>query len=139
MTGRCGYLMAPRTSSVSNSRQLPAVLVVEDDALLRLGTAEFLRAAGFEVLEAASADDALAILETDAGVALVFSDVQMPGAIDGADLARWIGRECPGVQVVLTSGVFRAGELDGLGDVPFLAKPYDLTELERRIRTSLIR
>jgi CheY-like chemotaxis protein len=131
--------MAPRTSSVSNSRQLPAVLVVEDDALLRLGTAEFLRAAGFEVLEAASADDALAILETDAGVALVFSDVQMPGAIDGADLARWIGRECPGVQVVLTSGVFRAGELDGLGDVPFLAKPYDLTELERRIRTSLIR
>ena len=98
------------------------ILVVDDEALLRICVAEQLRTVGYTVIEAANADEALAALCRD-DVHLVFSDIQMPGSMNGADLARVIRSRFPMIKVVLTSGVVAAvndGEHDG-----FFPKPYD--------------
>jgi CheY-like chemotaxis protein len=119
----------------------PVVLVVEDDVLIRTVVAAYLRECGFDVVEAGSADEAIRVLEADINVDIVFSDVNMPGSMDGFGLAQWLRRERPGLKIILTSGVARtakeAGDLCEHG--PMLAKPYDHAELERHIRTLLAR
>jgi CheY-like chemotaxis protein len=119
----------------------PVVLVVEDDVLVRTVVAAYLRDCGFDVVEAGSADEAIRVLQADIGVDIVFSDVNMPGSMDGFGLAQWLRRERPGLKVILTSGAARtakeAGDLCEHG--PMLAKPYDHAELERHIRTLLAR
>jgi len=107
-----------------------SVLVVEDDFLVRSCAVEFLSDCGFTVLEAADAPDAMAILE-GAQVDVVFTDVNMPGAFDGLDLARRISHRWPHMAVVITSG-------RGCPDVEgtcarFLPKPYMLDTLTRLI------
>ena len=110
------------------------VLVVEDDALVRLDLAEELRACGVAVIEAADAQQATRVLESGWRVDLVFSDVQMPGAMDGFGLAAWIWLRRPGVKVMLTSGHFNAGRSAGLeGEATFIAKPYHTGRVARRI------
>jgi CheY-like chemotaxis protein len=119
----------------------PVVLVVEDDVLVRTVVAAYLRECGFNVVEAGSADEAIRVLQADIGVDIVFSDVNMPGSMDGFGLAQWLRLERPGLKVILTSGAARtakeAGDLCEHG--PMLAKPYDHAELERHIRTLLAR
>jgi CheY-like chemotaxis protein len=119
--------------------QAPTVLVVEDEWIVRMSIADYLRACGYRVLEAGNADEAKTALEADTRVAVVFSDVQMPGSMDGWGLARWVRRERPGVKVIMTSGVIRATEAarDLCEDGPLMEKPYSHTELERRIRMLL--
>jgi DNA-binding NtrC family response regulator len=97
------------------------VLVVEDDFLVRLCAADALSEAGFNVLQADSGPDALRILE-DGPVDVVFTDINMPGAFDGAGLARRISRRWPETAVVITSG--RGSPEEGLGEAMFLPKPY---------------
>ena len=82
----------------------PIILVVEDDALLRFMTADFLRDCGLRVLEAANADEAVGLLQTTSQICAVFTDIQMPGTMDGLGLARWISSERPKIRVLLTSG-----------------------------------
>jgi len=100
------------------------ILVVEDDVLVRAVGAEALRLAGFTVIEAATADEAWAYLRTGEAVDLVFSDIQMPGALTGVDLARLLRAIRPELPIILTSG--RAGP-EGLGR--FLMKPYMPSDL----------
>ena len=111
------------------------MLVVDDDILLRFPTAEFLRDAGFQVLEAASGDEALGVLTAGIVVDLVFSDVQMPGETSGYELADWVRNHRPGVPVLLTSGAARRNAalrpLDA--NWPLLLKPYDYSVLLQRI------
>ena len=83
---------------------LPRILVVEDEPLLRLFNADMLSDAGFDVLEAANADEALRVLETTRGIRVVFTDVEMPGALDGFALADRIEALWPEIGVVITSG-----------------------------------
>ena len=101
--------------------------------------ADYLRECGFQVAEAGSADEALAILNSDMPVDLVFSDVQMPGTMNGFGLARWIRQHRPGLKVILTSGwsdaAAEAGDL--CDDGPLLAKPYDHSLLVERIKRLL--
>ena len=97
------------------------VLVVEDDFLVRLCAADALSEAGYNVLQAASGPDALRILE-NGPVDVVFTDINMPGAFDGAGLARRVRRRWPDTALVITSGRGCPGE--DLGDVRFLPKPY---------------
>jgi two-component system, response regulator PdtaR len=109
----------------------PLVLVVEDEVFLRYVTAEYLEDCGFSVLQAANADEAVGLLQSNRDVGAVFSDIQMPGSMNGLGLARWISETLPGVKVLLTSGhvlpaMARKWTL--------LAKPYDMTEVERRLR-----
>jgi CheY-like chemotaxis protein len=122
------------------------ILVVEDDVLIRISLAEYLRDCGFAVLEAASGDEAIEILQARGhDIDLVFSDVQMPGATDGFALARWIRSNLPGVRVLLTSGVAHSAEkAEGLClDGPMVSKPYDhaklladILRMKERVRTS---
>ena len=117
----------------------PTVLVVEDDVLVRMVVAAYLRECGFNVVEAGDAREAIRVLETDTQVDIVFSDVNMPGDMDGFGLAQWVRRERPGLKIILTSGAARtakeAGHLCEHG--PILAKPYDHGDLERKIRALL--
>jgi CheY-like chemotaxis protein len=104
------------------------ILVVEDEVLTRLVIAEYLRECGYKVHEAASAEEAIAVVEApEILVDIVFSDVRMPGAMDGFGLAQWVRANHPGTKVVLTSGAARsvelAGELCECG--PLLSKPYE--------------
>jgi CheY-like chemotaxis protein len=113
----------------------PAILVVEDEALIRLMLAEALLDEGYRVLEAEDAAAALDQLEREPGVALVVSDVRMPGEMDGVGLARWIRRNRPGLKVVLTSGYVSGLDHRGLAqDIDaFIGKPYHVTDVVSRI------
>jgi CheY-like chemotaxis protein len=109
----------------------PLVLVVEDEIFLRYVTADYLEDCGFSVLQAANADEAVGLLQRNRDVGAVFSDIQMPGSMNGLGLAHWITETLPGVKVLLTSGqVLPAAARKWT----LLAKPYDMAEVERRLR-----
>ncbi|PJI42310.1 response regulator [Ferrovibrio sp.] len=127
-------------SSTDAEDDRPVVLVVEDEVLVRMVVAEYLRDCGFMVIEAGSAREALALFKVDIEVDIVFSDIQMPGEMDGFGLAQWVRQNRPDVQVILTSGAAsnaaqKAADL--CHDGPLLPKPYDSEEVERRIRQLL--
>jgi CheY-like chemotaxis protein len=103
----------------------PVILVVEDEALLRMLAGDILTEdAGYRVIEAANADEALILLESRHDVRLVFTDVNMPGELNGLDLARIVNTRFPGIKVMVTSGLASPY----VGDLPkgtrFLPKPY---------------
>ena len=122
-----------------SANPLQTILVVEDQILIRLNIANYLRECGFHVIEAADAAEAIAVFEANTKVDLVFSDIQMPGELDGFGLARWVRQHHSGVQVVLTSGYVKAAEEAGdlCEDGPVLKKPYDHPLLLDRIRRML--
>jgi two-component system, response regulator PdtaR len=101
------------------------VLLVEDERSLLTALAAFLRLKGVAVVEAESGDQALELLQGGERVDLVLSDVEMPGSVNGMDLAKWIRINRPALPVVLTSG----RQVPDIEDVSFLAKPYRLGEL----------
>ena len=109
----------------------PTVLVVEDEGLVRQMSAYELADAGYRVLEAANSREAIAILEAGARVAVLFTDVNMPGDLDGLGLARVTHERWPNVRLLVTSGGQRAGPEDMPDDGRFIAKPYSL----RRMRS----
>lgn len=110
------------------------VLVVEDDMLIRLNAVSLVEAAGFKALEAADADEAIVLLEARTDIAVVFTDIQMPGSMDGLKLAAAVRDRWPPIKIVATSGHFKS--LEGL--LPeggrFLAKPYSGAEVSDVIR-----
>ena len=111
--------------------QSPVVLVVEDEIFLRYVTAEYLEDCGFSVLQAANADEAVGLLQSNRDVGAVFSDIQMPGSMNGLGLAHWITETLPDVKVLLTSGqVLPAAAREWI----LIAKPYDMAEVERHLR-----
>jgi DNA-binding response OmpR family regulator len=133
-------LVAPSTlaSIPARDRREPPhiILVVEDEVLIRMSVAEYLRDCGFQVFEAASGDEAIEILLAWAGnIDVVFSDVQMPGNTDGFALAHWIRANQPDIRVILTSGVSHAASrAEGLClEGPVVPKPYDHAELLAKI------
>jgi CheY-like chemotaxis protein len=112
------------------------VLVVEDEILIRMVIADYLRSCGYRVIEAASADEAIVILQhTELEVDVVFSDIEMPGSMDGFELSKWLRANRPGVDVILAGSVARAvdaaAELCDSGPVP---KPYEPQMAADRIR-----
>ena len=118
-------------ATVSHGERLPSVLVVEDDFLVRAVAVAHLVESGFSIVEAQTADEATVILRDDRSIAAVFSDVQMPGSMDGIALAQWLARACPNVKVLLTSG---RRNPDKSVRWRFIAKPYSLEEMERELR-----
>lgn len=117
----------------------PAILIVEDEVLIRFVLADYLRECGFKVLEAGDAAEAIQILEAEVDIDLVFSDVQMPGEMDGFGLAQWVRRNRPKLPITLTSGdakkSAKAKEL--CENEPFFAKPYDVAKVVAHIRVRL--
>jgi CheY-like chemotaxis protein len=115
------------------------VLVVEDETMVRMPIAEYLRDCGYNVVEASDASEAIAVMRADEHVSLVFSDVRMPGRMDGLGLAEWFRSHHPGVPVLLTSG-YSGGENMQARSAPgvrFIEKPYSQTQVERRIAALL--
>lgn len=108
-----------------------AVLVVEDDPLVRLDTALALSDAGFAVIEAGTADEAIDILAERTHIGLVFTDIEMPGRHDGLDLIGVVAETRPGIPVLVTSGRRKARDLD---PKRFFAKPYDTRAVIARAR-----
>jgi CheY-like chemotaxis protein len=102
----------------------PVVLVVEDDELLRMCAVDMIEQAGFLVAEAQNADEAIRLLESREDICLVFTDVDMPGSMNGLKLAHAVARRWPPIRIVATSGHCKICE----GDLPdggrFIAKPY---------------
>lgn len=109
---------------MSKSDQPMVVLVVEDELLVRMSMADFLDDAGFKVFEAINADEALALLEARTDVQAVVTDIEMPGSMNGLELARVVRVRWPRIGIILTSGRVcpEPGELTG--EVVFLSKPY---------------
>jgi two-component system, response regulator PdtaR len=107
----------------------PTILVVEDEALLRMHAADLLEENGFRVVEAANADAALKLLETRDDVRLLFTDIQMPGSCDGMDLARLVHARWPNILLVITSGQIKPAKAEIPDDGRFVGKPYRANEL----------
>jgi len=112
----------------------PVVLIVEDEFLLRMDAAEMVRAAGFEVVEAANADQAIEILEAHPDITVMFTDIQMPGSMDGLKLAGAVRGRWPPVKIVATSGHLQIGEEELPEGGRFLRKPYNSTEVTGLLR-----
>ena len=115
------------------------VLVVEDDVLIRMAIAEYLRDCGYKVIEAVSADEALAVLEhIEAKLDVVFSDIEMPGSLDGFGLSKWIRDHHPDLEVILAGTVPRAvNSASELCDKSPLPKPYEPQAVHHHIRRLL--
>lgn len=112
------------------------VLLVHDDVLVRMSLAAFLRECGYRVLEATSGDEALTMLkEANITIDVVFSDLQMPGPIDGFGLSRWLRANRPEMDMILAATEQRAAEAAGdmCVDGP-LPKPYHPQSLVDRIK-----
>lgn len=116
-----------------------AILVVEDETLIRLLAADSLQDAGFEVIAAVNAAEAIAILESDARIDFVFTDIMMPGSMNGIGLGAWIRARRPELPIAFTSGVARAIMLTlGLRDGDaFFAKPVTFDGLVRHIHATV--
>ncbi len=112
----------------------PIVLVVEDDFLLRMDAVNVVRDAGFEAVEAANADEAIAIIEADPNIHVVFTDVQMPGTMDGLKLAKFIKDRWPPIKIVATSGRVRVTDKDLPEGSVFVPKPYSPALLIQTLR-----
>lgn len=115
-----------------------AILIVEDERFVRAITADYFQQSGFLVFEARNGAEALGILEGGgAKIELVFSDIQMPGEMDGLDLAHWIKTYRPEIQTLLTSGHAEKSTIaKGLyGTQFFFEKPYELADVVARIRS----
>jgi CheY-like chemotaxis protein len=101
-----------------------AVLVVEDEYLVRMDTASFLESAGFIVYEAENAADAICSLEVHKEIRLIFTDINMPGSMDGLALARYVRGRWPPVKIIVTSGYMKIRDDDLPPGALFVEKPY---------------
>ena len=119
---------------LGDSSKRPAVLIVEDESLVRLGAVRSIEEAGFEVIEAANADEAIRILENRSDVRVVFTDIHMPGSMDGLKLAHAVRNRWPPIKIIVTSGRVRVTEEDLPEGGRFFAKPYEPTQITDAIR-----
>src|SRR3981189_1052240 len=107
----------------------PVVLIVEDEFLFRMDAVDMIAAAGFEVVEAGNADQAIEVLESRRDITVVFTDIQMPGSMDGLKLARAVRGRWPPIKIVATSGRLDVSETDLPEGGRFLEKPYSPGEV----------
>jgi CheY-like chemotaxis protein len=113
----------------THSAGKPIVLVVEDQAVLRLMTIEVVEQAGFAALQAANADEAVRILEARNHIRIVFTDIDMPGSMDGMKLAAAVRDRWPPIEIVVTSGYHDIGQDELPARGVFFRKPYDHGEV----------
>jgi CheY-like chemotaxis protein len=108
---------------------IPVLLIVEDEFLVRIVAVQIAEEAGFSVLQAADADEAIRVLQGRSDIRVVLTDIEMPGSMDGLELAQAIRHRWPPIDVVLTSGKMRPAADELPERSHFLPKPYDASEL----------
>jgi CheY-like chemotaxis protein len=121
------------------STEHETILVVEDDIRIRMPIAEYLRECGYTVVEAVDADEAIKVLSRGPmAVDIVFSDIEMPGSVNGFGLAKWVRQNCPGVNVILSGTTPRAVDAaTELCEERTVLKPYQPHTVQHNIRRLL--
>ena len=119
----------------SPGKSLPVVLIVEDDPLLRMLAVEVVEEAGFLVLEAGNADEAVALLETRLDISLLFTDIEMPGSMDGLKLARAVRDRWPPIKILIVSGKVRLRPSELPSNSRFVGKPYQTAAMVAELRS----
>jgi two-component system, response regulator PdtaR len=122
------------TSVASTKSKQPVVLIVEDELLVRMDAADIIRSSGFTVVEARNADEAILILEDRPDITLVFTDIQMPGSMDGLKLAVAIRGRWPPIKIIATSGLSNISEEHLPAGSRFLPKPYSARQIVGALR-----
>ena len=105
------------------------VLVVEDEMVLRMRAVDIVEDAGFTAVEAVNADEALSILEKRSDIALLFSDIQMPGSMDGLKLAHAVHARWPAIKIILVSGQVKLSDADKPANSRFFGKPLEVKQM----------
>jgi two-component sensor histidine kinase/CheY-like chemotaxis protein len=113
----------------AGSNDVPKVLVVEDEMVLRMRAADIVEDAGFTPVEAVNADQAIAILESRSDIAVLFTDIQMPGSMDGLKLAHAVHTRWPNIKIVLVSGEVRPSDAEKPVDSRFFGKPLGVEQM----------
>jgi two-component sensor histidine kinase/CheY-like chemotaxis protein len=122
-------MKVPGSMASGQSAALRAVLVVEDEMMLRMRAVDMVEDAGFTAVEAINADDALAILESRSDIELLFTDIQMPGSMDGLKLAYAVHKRWPLIKIILVSGQLNLTDSDKPADSRFFGKPLDVKQM----------
>jgi two-component sensor histidine kinase/CheY-like chemotaxis protein len=112
----------------------PNVLVVEDEMVLRMRAVDIVEDAGFMAIEASNADQALSILESRSDISLLFSDIQMPGTMDGLKLAHAVYNRWPSIKIILVSGKVNLTETERPPDSRFFGKPLEVKRMIAELR-----
>jgi two-component system, response regulator PdtaR len=113
------------------------VLIVEDEFLLRLHAVDFMGGCGFTMYEAGNADEAIQLLELHDDIRVVFTDINMPGSMDGLKLAHYVRGRWPPIKLIITSGQRRPLAEDMPAGSGFIAKPYDLEKVAADLRAMI--
>jgi CheY-like chemotaxis protein len=113
------------------------VLVVEDEMLLRMRAVDMVEDAGYTSVEAVDADQAVAILESRSDIALMFTDIQMPGSMDGLTLAHSVHQRWPPIKIILVSGQLKLADIDLPADSRFFAKPFEAKEMIAQLQNMI--
>ena len=122
---------------VEATMSLKVVLVVEDSPLILMNALDMVETAGFEGVGAGNADEAIAILEVRTDIRLVFTDVEMPGTLDGVKLAHYIRNRWPPIHLIVVSGRVIEGESLLPTGSRFFSKPYDNDTLVKEMARML--
>jgi two-component sensor histidine kinase/CheY-like chemotaxis protein len=121
-------------TSMDQIPEPPKVLVVEDEMLLRMRAVDIVADAGFTPIEAVNADEALAILESRSDVDLLFTDIQMPGSMDGLKLAHAVHERWPSIKIILVSGKLTPADSERPTDSRFFGKPLEVSQMIAEIQ-----
>lgn len=119
---------------MSTGLESPAVLVAEDEVLIRMAVVDSFAEAGFTVYEAANADQAILMLEAHPEIRALFTDVDMPGSMDGLKLAAVVRLRWPPIKILVTSGHVKVRADEMPADGKFFSKPYDAARVVRTLR-----
>src|SRR3954470_15672137 len=109
--------------------QMPNVLVVEDEMFLRMRAVDIVEDAGFNPVEAVNADQAISILESRSDISLLFTDIQMPGSIDGLMLAHAVHDRWPSIKIILVSGQVKPSDAERPANSRFFGKPLGIDQM----------
>jgi CheY-like chemotaxis protein len=117
---------------------VPAViLVVEDEMLLRMRAVDMVEDAGYTSVEAVDADEAIAILESRSDIALLMTDIQMPGSMDGLELAHCVHERWPPIKIILVSGQLNLTTIKIPADSRFIGKPLEAGEMIAQMQSMI--
>ena len=114
---------------------MTTVLVVEDEAIIRMGACLMVEDAGFIALEASGADQAIEILGARPDIRLLLTDVDMPGSMDGLKLSHYVGSRWPEIKIIVASGKAILAQSELPRGATFFAKPYAIVSWRERFRT----
>ena len=119
------------------SKSQPVVLIVEDDPLLRMLAVDVVEYAGFVAIEACDADEAVVLLEARTDISLLFTDINMPGSMDGLKLAHAVRDRWPPIKILIVSGQERLQPSQLPSNSCFLGKPYQAAALAEELRSMI--